>query len=212
MTLEHFLQQLYVSSGMSKREDRKNQIRQRIIDACLNLMGQKNFQQITMKDVCKEAMVARKTLYSYFSSKEDMFDEVSRSVMFEQSMDSFTNALKNHSTTKERLEEAFVNASAPTDEYGESIDVFIQLIQNLTMRISVNSSQLTAFHQVVYDFFSDCLEKPDTKNNINVQIISDLTVNTMIGIIISWVNNQSYPARERFNDLKNHIAMMILAD
>lgn len=197
---------------MSKREDRKSQNRQRIIDACLTLMGQKNFQKITMKDVCEEAMVARKTLYSYFSSKEDMLDEVSRSVMFEQSMDSFTNALKKHSDTKQRLNEAFDHVSAPMDEYGESIDIFIQLIQNLTMRISANSSQLTSFHQVVYDFFSDCLKNPDTKNDINVEIISDLTVNTMIGIIISWVNDQSYPAQERFDDLKNHIAKVILAD
>lgn len=197
---------------MSKREERKNEIQQRIITACLNLMGQKGFQQITMKDICEEAAVARKTLYSYFSSKEELLDEVSRSVMFDSSIASFTNALKNHQGTKERLDEAFTNASAPTDEFGDHIDVFIQLIQNLTLRIAANSAQLTAFHQAVYDFFAACLANTDTKKGIDIQIIADLTVNTMIGIIISWVNNPTYPARERFVNLKNHISQMILVE
>jgi AcrR family transcriptional regulator len=197
---------------MTKREERKNQIRKRIITACLSLMGQKNFQLITMKEVCEEANVARKTLYSYFPSKEDMLDEVSRSVMFDTSISSFTNALKNHQGTKERLDEAFLNVSAPTDEYSEHIEIFIQLIQNLTMRMTVSSAQLTVLHQAVYDFFKACLDNSDTKDGLDVQIISDLTVNTMIGIVLSWVNNQNYPARERFNDLKKHLAKMILLD
>ena len=195
---------------MSKREERKNQIHQRIIAACLNLMGQKSFQQITMKDVCAEAQVARKTLYSYFSSKEEMLDEVSRSVMFDTAIGSFSEALRNHQGTRERLTEAFARVSAPTDAYSEHMDVFIQLIQNLTMRISANSGQLSVLHQAVYDFFAACLENSDTKDEIDIRILSDLTVNTMVGIILSWVSDQEYPARERFIDLKNHIAKLIL--
>jgi AcrR family transcriptional regulator len=197
---------------MSKREERKNEIRQRIISACLHLMGQKNFQRITMKDVCEEADVARKTLYSYFPSKENMLDEVSRSVMFDTSINSFSNALENHAGTRERLDEAFANVSAPTAEYGEYIEVFIQLIQNLTIRISANSGYLNALHETVYKFFVACLECSDTKNDIDARVLADLVTNTMVGIVLSWVNDQSYPARERFDELKEFVAKMILVN
>lgn len=197
---------------MSKREERKNEIRRRIITACLHLMGQKHFQHITMKDVCEEADVARKTLYSYFASKEEMLDEVSRSVMFDTSINSFTDALSNHSDTIDRLNDAFASVSAPTDEFSEHIDVFIQLIQNLTIHISVNSKYLAALHEAVFQFFTSCLQNSDTKNGLDARVIADLTTNTMIGIILSWVNNQDYPAIDRFNELKELICKIILVD
>lgn len=195
---------------MSKREVRKNEIRKRIISACLRLMGEKSFQQITMKEVCDKAEVARKTLYSYFPSKDAMLDEVSYSVMFDTSINSFINALDNHSGTKERLDDAFASVSAPTDKYSKNIDVFIQLIQNLTMHISTNSQYLKALHDAVYTFFATCLESSDTKPDLDARVIADLTTDTMVGIVLSWINDTNYPARERFNQLKEHVAKMIL--
>lgn len=50
--------------------------RDRIIDAGLALLGERDFDKIQVKDVAEEANVALGTLYHYFSSKEHLFAEV----------------------------------------------------------------------------------------------------------------------------------------
>ncbi|HYA67941.1 MAG TPA: TetR/AcrR family transcriptional regulator [Acidimicrobiales bacterium] len=50
--------------------------RQRVVDAGLALLGQRDYERIQVKDVAEEAGVALGTLYHYFSSKEHLFAEV----------------------------------------------------------------------------------------------------------------------------------------
>jgi len=50
--------------------------RDRIVDAGLTLLNERDFDKIQVKDVAEEANVALGTLYRYFSSKEHLFAEV----------------------------------------------------------------------------------------------------------------------------------------
>lgn len=50
--------------------------RDRIIDAGLALLNERDFDKIQVKDVAVEASVALGTVYHYFSSKEQLFAEV----------------------------------------------------------------------------------------------------------------------------------------
>ena len=50
--------------------------RQRIVDAGLALLRERDYEQIQVKDVAEEANVALGTVYRYFSSKEHIFAEV----------------------------------------------------------------------------------------------------------------------------------------
>ncbi len=50
--------------------------RDRIIDAGLTLLGERDFAKIQVKEVAVEAQVALGTVYHYFSSKEHLFAEV----------------------------------------------------------------------------------------------------------------------------------------
>jgi TetR/AcrR family transcriptional regulator, cholesterol catabolism regulator len=50
--------------------------RQRVIDAGLQLLEQRDYDQISVKDVAEGAGVALGTVYHYFSSKEHLFAEV----------------------------------------------------------------------------------------------------------------------------------------
>jgi len=50
--------------------------RQRVLDAGLRLLRERDYEKVQMKDVAEEADVALGTLYHYFSSKERLFAEV----------------------------------------------------------------------------------------------------------------------------------------
>ena len=60
----------------SPRTEAQQARRDRIVDAGLTLLGERDFDKIQVKDVAEAANVALGTVYHYFSSKEHLFAEV----------------------------------------------------------------------------------------------------------------------------------------
>src|SRR5215475_4902889 len=54
------------------REHKKRQTRAAIADAAANLFAARGFRNVTVDEVASAAGVSRKTVFNYFSSKEDM--------------------------------------------------------------------------------------------------------------------------------------------
>lgn len=65
-----------MSAATSPLTDAQQARRDRIVDAGLALLNERDFDKIQVKDVAEEANVALGTLYRYFSSKEHLFAEV----------------------------------------------------------------------------------------------------------------------------------------
>ncbi|MEN3000541.1 MAG: helix-turn-helix domain-containing protein [Armatimonadota bacterium] len=57
---------------LSRRERRKEETRQRIIAAALELMQEKPFDQITVEEIAERADVAKGTFFLYFPTKEQL--------------------------------------------------------------------------------------------------------------------------------------------
>lgn len=59
-----------IDEGLTRRERRKEETRQRIIQAALSLLSEKPYDEITVEDITERADVAKGTFFHYFSSKE----------------------------------------------------------------------------------------------------------------------------------------------
>ena len=64
------------STGASTLTPAQQDRRDRIVDAGLALLAERDYERIQVRDVAEEANVALGTLYHYFSSKEHLFAEV----------------------------------------------------------------------------------------------------------------------------------------
>lgn len=60
------------SNRPSRRERRREETRQRLIEAALALMQHKPFEQVTVEDITELADVAKGTFFTYFPSKEHL--------------------------------------------------------------------------------------------------------------------------------------------
>jgi AcrR family transcriptional regulator len=65
-----------MSDAKSPLTEAQRARRDRIVDAGLTLLNERDYDKIQVKDVAEEANVALGTLYRYFSSKEHLFAEV----------------------------------------------------------------------------------------------------------------------------------------
>ncbi len=198
---------------MATRTDQKRKNRLKIINAYLELLGQKAFRDITIADICTQASVARKTLYSHFASKDEILDAVSQRVMFEGAIRAFNPEPRKGESTRARLDSTFSEFSQPLMTYrGKKIGVVVQLIQNMTAHMSMYSGLYREFHCAAEVYFESCRQSADTRNDFDPAFVADLTVNAAVGVILSWVNDQTYPAEQRMTELKQHICSLVVKD
>lgn len=63
--------------GMTERKEKEKLIRRNdIINAAEKVFFEKDFEHATMDDIAKEVEYTKKTLYSYFKSKEELYYEI----------------------------------------------------------------------------------------------------------------------------------------
>lgn len=83
----------------SASEEKLNQI----LDAALHLFGSKGFYETKMSEIAEEAGIAKGTVYLYFSSKEELFKEMSKRD-FERFLSQLPEKLAQLPSFSERLE------------------------------------------------------------------------------------------------------------
>jgi len=64
------------ASGSSRKERERQQHRQEILSAALELFAEKGFPGVSMQEIAAAAEFATGTLYKFFPSKEDLFFEL----------------------------------------------------------------------------------------------------------------------------------------
>lgn len=57
---------------MNRRERKKEETRENIIDCAVNLFREKGFQETSMEEIAEKSDVSKGTLYNYFSDKESI--------------------------------------------------------------------------------------------------------------------------------------------
>ncbi len=63
-------------SKISRREKRKLQLQEEILDVALELFSEKGFYAVSMQEVANRAEVGVGTLYNFFASKEDLYQQL----------------------------------------------------------------------------------------------------------------------------------------
>ena len=62
---------------LSRRERKKLETRQRLLESALTLLREKGYSATTIEDITQQADVAKGTFFNYFASKEALLDELS---------------------------------------------------------------------------------------------------------------------------------------
>lgn len=83
-----------------------DQYRRELLRQCFDLFADQGYAALTMRQIAQALGVSTGTLYHYFSSKEDLFEQLVAD-MVEQDIYSFATELEKLPTFNERLEAAF---------------------------------------------------------------------------------------------------------
>ncbi len=114
-----------MSDVRSKRDQQREERRQEILRAALEVFGQKGFHASNVSDVAAKAGVSQGTIYWYFESKEELIEAALLSLFHDFGDDSF-EALSRCETSSQKLFTLSDFLRHLTDEFEGAFTLFLE--------------------------------------------------------------------------------------
>ena len=185
----------------SRRERRRREIHERILEAAVALFERKGFAATTALEIANSADVAEKTFYNHFPTKQHLIEELAeRSV--EGTARLLAEAHRIPGTTADRLR-YFCDRSADEAEQGSrqlTREVLLELVR-VTQLDGAGPERNRALQIAFRKLIDDGIASGDVAPGRDVDFLSELGVAAYLGIIINWVTLPNYPLRERLHRL-----------
>lgn len=164
-----------------------------LLDAFYTLMKQKNFEEITVDEICRTAMISRQSFYSHFEDKYDFF--------------SFATG---------KLMEQF---SAPSSGYAETVTRFLDFLEENEdvvtsfYRSSSNSILMGIITENISTMLREHVEQ-DIRSGISYSAAPEIIVPTFTGALTGvcgwWVSSgKKVPKEEIVKAMKGMLDKLI---
>jgi len=158
---------------------RKRKTREAIFQACIDLMKEKDFQQITINELVKKADLNRGTFYLHFVDKYDMIES------FENEMIDYIKEVILNSIPKENDKFLFIES-----RYDTIVGIIKCFQENkLLFQFIINSGYYNSFQEKLKNelkvILEDNLFPIMTARNINIPIELFLKIFSNTGLILA---------------------------
>ena len=170
---------------MNKKDLRVIKTKNNLYNTLVELMKEKQFEEIKVSDICNHALVNRSTFYAHYNDKYELLEEYIK--------------VLNESFTKEL--EKNKNISNTKEYYMEMIKIFLDHVEDKKQIYS--SIMINNRNSMTMDIIYDVLNQDITnrlKNEEVKEIPSDIVAKFYLGAIfnvgIEWLNNSNKYTKE----------------
>jgi AcrR family transcriptional regulator len=165
---------------MAKVDRRIAKSQEAIKKAVIELMSEKNFDEITIQDISDRANVSRGTIYLHYLDKYDLLDKL---------IEEHINEMREICESTSEMD--FKDANLPWFEYLERNYLFFS-----TMLASKGAPSFRRqFLEFLTEEFKDEVDVTQGKNHgLNEDVILQFIVTSYVGIVEWWITNgMPYP-------------------
>jgi AcrR family transcriptional regulator len=179
----------------SRRERRRLEVRERILEAALRLFETQGYEATTVTEIARQADIAYGTLFNHFPTKLHLLRELSdRSLqdVFER----VAEVRKQPGSFADHLVALFDSSAQKAEEKGPRMRRLIRTMMQLALPETAGSDDRRirlAFRQVL----EDGLEAGELREGVDLDTLCEVVVGTWYSIFRSWVHFDDYPLRER---------------
>ncbi len=170
---------------MNKNESKYFNTAKKMDDALLTLLERKDYEFITIKDICKEAGVNRSTFYLHYENVSDLLDEVIANSN-EEFRTAFSSVEKKNPAYSSKEELMFIK-----DEYLIPYLTFVKKNKKLYRLVKSNSSLFDA-DRMENDIYECLIDKILSKYEIDdgyKEYYFDYFTSGIKAIIFRWLRD-----------------------
>jgi len=184
------------------KEKEKEARKQIVVDSALALFAKKPFYEVGMREVADEAGISPATIYRYFPSQEELFNEA-----FLQEISSASKAFKSM-VQKDKPASIEEFAIYFVDHLIENESAF-QMMTYLMLKDNLANPVMGKFDSVTkifFDLFEQLLIKHGAKDK-TARLYSHAFIASLAGILMTFRN---YPLKNK-KAIKDHIIKLVKA-
>lgn len=191
-------------------ERRKQQSRDRILEAAFELFRAQGIERTTIEDICERADVATRTFFNHFPKRDDMVRALAVA-----RLRGVEAALAERQATDRPTSELLV---AFFDEIAEFLDAsgpfyreLVGAMLALTFSSPTSSTAATDRSGELFGAFLTLIKSGVARGEVTVRhdplTLTDIVVGTLVGVLMSWTADATYGIRPGM-----HAAAVALAD
>jgi AcrR family transcriptional regulator len=183
------------SGTLSRRERRKREVRERIVEAAMKRFVRQGFEATTVDQIAEDADVAQKTFFNYFPTKQALFHQLAA-----ERIDEFCQILEEEREaqggTQEKLEHCFLRLSELLEERKRlARDLILEIMRNSLPGGS--AEELSKLHAPFEAILRDGQAAGDVREDSPVDFLAEMVLGGFNTVMNNWLNIPDYPVKDR---------------
>ncbi len=182
-------------SKLTRRERRKREVRNRIIEAAVELFDRDGFAATRVATICDRADVAHKTFFNHFPAKQDLLREIA-SVYVAKLLENLEETRKQPGSTGDRIryffEQVAESAESDTPLHRDLITEVVHVSHESGSESEHAQKLQSAFAAIV----SDGVERGDVTTAHAPETLTDMLMGAYYALMFNWSNLEHYPVGE----------------
>ena len=179
---------------LTRRERRKLEVRNRILESSVALFEQRGPHQTTVAEICERADVAQKTFFNHFPAKQHVLRAIAEESLEELLVD-IEEVRKQPVSTRERIERFFTrvvdNAEAAGPMQRELLTELIHAAHESGSEARQARRLGAAFEALVREGAANGDLTPDH----DLQTLTEMVQGAFYVLMFNWANLEGYPLR-----------------
>lgn len=188
----------------SRRERRRLEIRERIVEAALRLFETQGYEATTVTEIALRADIAYGTFFNHFPSKLHLLRELS-DLALRGLFENVEEVRKRPGSFAEHLVDFFESSAERAVEKGPQMRELTGAMLALAFPETAGQDDRRiriAFRRILEDGVAAGEVGPD----VDLDTLADVVVGTWYSMFLSWVHFDDYPLRERASSAARFLA------
>jgi len=179
----------------SRRERRRLEIRERIVETAFLLFETQGYEATTVTEIAERADIAYGTLFQHFPSKLDLLREVSGRALG-RLFENVEEVNKRPGSFAERLVMLFDATAENAESMGPQTRELLSSMLALSIPETADADD-RRIRLLFRRFLDDGLAASEVRDDEEIDTLLEVMVGTWYSLFLSWVRIDGYPLRIR---------------
>jgi AcrR family transcriptional regulator len=179
---------------LSRRERRKREVRDRIVEAAVALFEKQGPQATKVDDICEVADVAQKTFFNHFATKQHLVSEIATTFL-ENLLATLDELRESNRSAADRIEAFFSNLAERSEAAGPMHRELVLEVIRVAHLQHHEPAQMRFVHDAFRSFLEDC--RDELRSDQPIETLAEMVVGTFYVLMLNWVSIDDYPLHER---------------
>ncbi len=184
----------------------KEQRRVEIIEAAIKVFGEHGYYKGKVEKIAEEAGIGKGTVYEYFSSKKEIFQQMLKHVF-----ETYIEEAKNTASKKNSVRDKFI---ALLNYHWNFISLHINAMEQIFFQFKNISDEINPYivqsHKIMVDFLSEIITEGIKTGEIRANIDKEKAALIMLGVIASSNFMRYFSKNREYGDIDAECVVDVL--